>query len=111
VEYGPEDLAIIIHKWHRQWIMEGHSEVGTDWTNDWSFAQARLQGVCHVEFVIPVPPFSGPSLQGYAIIDLEDDPGPPVGGKITMTYEGYHAALRVAAERVAAENETEVTLR
>lgn len=110
-EHSGEDLDAIVRVWHRQWIVEGHSEIGRDWMNDWTFAQARLQGVCHVEFVVPVPPFDGTGLQGYAVIDVEEDPDPLVKGRITMTYEGYHAALRVSAERIAAENETEVTLR
>ena len=114
VEFDVQVAGTILDAWHRQWIDEDHP--GTEslhWMEDKDFAQARLLGVAHTTYVVPCPPFFGDGPQGYAIIDWPDEPleGPPNDVKITKTYNGYNAALRVASDDIADENEVETSVR
>lgn len=94
-------------------------EPGTSWRDDAYFAMARMQGVAHKLFVVPVPPYGYSAERRtetgegwhteFAIIDYQDGGGPHTSAVIRRGYPSYHAALRAAAAEAADETETETS--
>jgi hypothetical protein len=108
---GPQHLdntsaEHLMFGWHTENIHDQGCCPGHDgWRRCETFAAARVRGMHHTMFVVPMPYDPGHSVhQLWAVLDDPDDVS---GYELREGFDGYHTALMFAAARCAVDLATE----
>lgn len=109
---GPQRLdrskaELLMYGWHGEHVIDQGccADMPADsppnpWWNCDSFVAARIRGMHHTMYVVPMPYDKATGFQTYAVLDIIDDIG---AVELREGFDGYHTALLFAAAQCASE--------